>query len=191
MLGLTHAPLQFATLCTSTAWSWAETQTCALLRTWRCRRVWLCGLQSTLVPESPLPAWQMNYTNKSMHNGQGLSAAMICAGWDAIRGGQVFSLPIGGSIVPVKWAVDGSGSSYIWGFCDAEFREGMSREQAEAFVLRATCLALSTDGSSGGCVRLVTVDATGAQRRYVPQTELPTFFGELQRPEQPGRGVVV
>lgn len=117
-------------------------------------------------------------------------AAMICAGWDAVRGGQVYSLPIGGSMVPVKWAVDGSGSSFIWGFCDAEYKEGMNRQQAEAFVLRATCLAMSTDGSSGGCVRLVTVDKDGATRQFFPQTELPVFYDELPRP-QAATGMVI
>jgi len=38
---------------------------------------------------------------------------------------------------------------------------------------------MSTDGSSGGCVRLVTVDAAGAERSFHPQSELPVFFGEL------------
>jgi 20S proteasome subunit beta 1 len=116
-----------------------------------------------------------------MNGGTGLMAAMICAGWDAARGGQVFSLPIGGSIVPVSWAVDGSGSTFIWGFCDAEYRSGWSREECEAFVLKAVCLAMSTDGSSGGCVRLVTVDKDGATRTYHPQTELPVFYDELPR----------
>ena len=135
---------------------------------------------------------QINYGNKNMNQGQGLMAAMICAGWDAQRGGQVFSLPIGGSMVPVKWAVDGSGSTFIWGFCDAEYRDDFSREEAEAFVLRATCLAMSTDGSSGGCVRLVTVDRTGAKRQYFPQTQLPQFYDELERPDQTARqGMVV
>jgi 20S proteasome subunit beta 1 len=93
----------------------------------------------------------------------------------------VFSLPIGGTVVPVKWAVDGSGSTYIWGFLDSEFREGLTREEAQALVLKATCLAMSTDGSSGGCVRLVTIDAAGDVRSYHPQSELPVFHDELPR----------
>ena len=161
----------------------------------------------------------MNYNNKSANHGHGLSAAMICAGWDARKGGQarprtlarpvyaalrtpaapeldsppalslaqVYSLPIGGTLAPVKWAVDGSGSSYIWGFCDAEFREGFTRAEAQAFVLQATCLAMSTDGSSGGCVRLVTVDASGAERTYHPQSALPVFYDELPRVPAPVR----
>jgi len=126
-----------------------------------------------------------------MNHGEGLMAAMICAGWDGARGGQVFSLPIGGSMVPVKWAVDGSGSTFIWGFCDAEYRDDMSAAEAEAFVHRAVCLAMSTDGSSGGCVRLVTVDAAGARRQYFPQSALPTFVDELPRPEAAEGGMVV
>ena len=106
---------------------------------------------------------------------------------------QVYSLPIGGTAVSVKWTVDGSGSTFIWGFCDAEFREGFTRAQAQEFVRRAVCLAMSTDGSSGGCVRLVTVDAAGAQREYFPQSDLPVFYDELPRVPAGGggRGVVV
>ena len=129
----------------------------------------------------------MNYQNKSMNRGEGLMAAMICAGWDARRGGQVYSLPIGGSMVAVKWAVDGSGSSFIWGFCDAEYRDGMSRQQCEAFVARATALAMSTDGSSGGCVRLVTVSAEGAQRTFLPHNQLPKFVDEKREPVLAGQ----
>lgn len=84
-------------------------------------------------------------------------------------------------MVAVKWAVDGSGSSYIWGFLDAEYRDGLDRAAAEALVLRATCLAMSTDGSSGGCVRLVTVSQSGATRTYHPQCQLPVFHDEMPR----------
>ena len=51
-------------------------------------------------------------------------AAMIVAGWDRHRGPQVYSLPIGGSIIPEPWITDGSGSTYIWGFMDSEFKCG-------------------------------------------------------------------
>ena len=88
-----------------------------------------------------------------------LMAAMIVAGWDEKHGGQVFSLPIGGTMVPVSWAVDGSGSVFIHGFIDAEYRHGMSRAEAEAFVTRAISLAMARDGSSGGLIRLVVVRA--------------------------------
>ena len=96
---------------------------------------------------------QINYTNKNMN----LMAAMIVAGWDETKGGQVFSLPIGGTMVPVSWAVDGSGSTFIWGFIDSEYKHDMTREDAEDFVTRAINLAMARDGSSGGLIRLVVV----------------------------------
>ena len=98
-------------------------------------------------------AQQINYTNKNMN----LMAAMIVAGWDETTGGQVFSLPIGGTMVPVSWAVDGSGSTFIWGFIDSEYKHNMTREEAEDFVTRAINLAMARDGSSGGLIRLVVV----------------------------------
>ena len=48
-------------------------------------------------------------------------------------------------------------------------REDMEREEAEHFVSEAIALAMSTDSSSGGCIRLVTcnkvreVAGTGVQ----------------------------
>merc|ERR1711957_123908 len=36
---------------------------------------------------------------------------------------------------------------YIYGFCDAEYREGMNREECCTFVTRALSLAMGRDGS--------------------------------------------
>ena len=60
---------------------------------------------------------QLNYGNKNM-----LMAAMIVAGWDERGGGQVFGVPISGTLVQEPWAIDGSGSTFIWGFLDSEYR---------------------------------------------------------------------
>lgn len=65
---------------------------------------------------SPLPH-QINYNNKDH-----LVGAMLIAGWDRHGGGQVYGAPIGGTLVKEKWAIDGSGSTYIWGYCDNEYR---------------------------------------------------------------------
>lgn len=58
----------------------------------------------------------MNYQYKQ------LLGAMIVAGWDRERGGQVYGCPIGGTLVQESWTTDGSGSTYIWGYLDATFR---------------------------------------------------------------------
>lgn len=73
-----------------------------------------------LTPLLPSPIHsQLNYGNKQM-----LLGAMVIAGYDRAKGGQVFACPIGGTLLPDKWAIDGSGSTFIWGYCDAEYRCG-------------------------------------------------------------------
>lgn len=128
---------------------------------------------------------QMNYNNKH------LSAAMVCAGWDPRSGGQVFGIPIGGSLVPQKWSIDGSGSSYIWGLCDATYKDGMTREEAEQWVLEVITAAFARDGSSGGLVRLVTINKDGVHRRVVQGEALPHSLGEVERSSGVDRAFVV
>jgi 20S proteasome subunit beta 1 len=107
----------------------------------------------------------MNYQNKH------LVGAMIVAGWDPVEKGQVYGCPIGGTIVREKWTIDGSGSTFIWGYMDSKYEDGMTKEDAESLVLHALALAMAKDGSSGGVVRLVTIDEDGASRRMVTEND--------------------
>ena len=69
---------------------------------------------------------QLAYRNKDK-----LSAGMIIGGWDRKLGAQVYGIPLGGSMQKVPFTVGGSGSAYIYGWCDNTWRENMSREDAE------------------------------------------------------------
>lgn len=120
----------------------------------------------------------INYNNKQ------LLAAMIVAGWDAAEGGQVYGAPIGGTLTRQPWAIDGSGSTYIWSLCDSEYREGMSREETENYVTTCIASAMARDGSSGGVIRLVTVSEEGVAQRMVHGDAIPLFPGELPAPRR-------
>uniref|UniRef100_A0A8V5GQI3 proteasome endopeptidase complex n=1 Tax=Melopsittacus undulatus TaxID=13146 RepID=A0A8V5GQI3_MELUD len=100
-----------------------------------------------------------------------LSAGIIVAGWDPRRGGQVYAVPLGGLLHPQPLAIGGSGSSYVYGFVDASFRPGLSREECTHSAL-TLALAMSRDGSSGGVVRLATVTAEGVERKVLTGAEL-------------------
>jgi|TARA_B100000524_G_scaffold301421_2_gene176145 20S proteasome subunit beta 1 len=115
---------------------------------------------------------QMCYQNKDM-----LTAGIIIAGWDEMKGGQVFALPIGGALMERPYATGGSGSTYIYGFCDAYFKPGMSKEQSEEFVTKALSHAMARDGSSGGVIRLAVVTKEGVERKFVSGNKLP--YGPL------------
>ena len=57
-----------------------------------------------------------------LYNNKHLVGALIVAGWDRYKGGQVYCLPIGGTLVRENWAADGSGSLFLLGYMDSVFR---------------------------------------------------------------------
>ena len=61
---------------------------------------------------------------------------------------QVYSVPIGGAIVRQGATIGGSGSSYLYGFLDANYRPGMSKEQTVELV---SPLGLLSDSSVTSC----------------------------------------
>ena len=115
---------------------------------------------------------QLCYHNKNM-----LTAGIIVAGWDKHKGGQVFAIPVGGGLLPRPFAIGGSGSTYIYGLCDAYYRPNMTKDQCKEFVKKALSHAMARDGSSGGVIRTVKIDSSGATRNFTPGNKLP--FGPL------------
>lgn len=111
---------------------------------------------------------QLCYTNKNA-----LQAGIIVAGWHPRTGGEVYSIPLGGGVVRQPWTTGGSGSTYIYGFCDSHYKKGMSRQETEAFVIKALSLAMARDGSSGGVVRTTIIDKDGVERKMIPSDRLP------------------
>lgn len=97
------------------------------------------------------------------------SAGMIIAGYDKRNGGSVYSIPLGGSLHKQSYAIGGSGSTYIYGYCDANWQENMTEEQGIKFVKGALSEAIKWDGSSGGVIRMVVLTARGHERHlYLP-----------------------
>lgn len=99
------------------------------------------------------------------------SAGIIIAGYDQRHGGQVYSIPLGGSLHKQSFSIGGSGSTYIYGYTDAHWKENMTEEEGINFVRSALQEAIKWDGSSGGVIRLVVLTAKGAVRHlYLPDT---------------------
>nr|CAI5864771.1 unnamed protein product [Callosobruchus analis] len=107
-----------------------------------------------------------------------LMAGILVAGWDKRKGGQIYSIPIGGMCVRQPVSVGGSGSSYIYGYVDANFKPNMSKDECTKFVTNALALAMSRDGSSGGVIRLGIITEEGVERRVILGNELPKFYEE-------------
>ncbi|KAG8865355.1 Proteasome subunit beta type-1 [Tulasnella sp. 330] len=114
---------------------------------------------------------KMCYDNKDS-----LSAGIIVAGWDKDEGPSVFNIPVGGGLFKQPWAIGGSGSTYVYGYCDATYQEGWGRDETVTFVKNTLTLAMSRDGSSGGVIRMCVITEGGVERLFVPGNELPRFW---------------
>eukprot|EP01126_Amoeba_proteus_P048476 TRINITY_DN55_c0_g2_i13.p1 TRINITY_DN55_c0_g2~~TRINITY_DN55_c0_g2_i13.p1 ORF type:complete len:223 (+),score=30.76 TRINITY_DN55_c0_g2_i13:42-671(+) len=113
------------------------------------------------------------------NNKDNLTASMICAGWDKPNGGQVYIIPLGGVRFRQPVAIGGSGSTYIYSYVDANFKEKMTKEEAVRFVRHCISLAIARDGSSGGGIRTAVITASGVEREMIPGDRLPQFNPEL------------
>ncbi|TDH70688.1 hypothetical protein CCR75_002930 [Bremia lactucae] len=102
-----------------------------------------------------------------------LLAGIIVAGWDPVKGGQVFSIPIGGAMVEQDYSIGGSGSTYIYGLMDSEYRPDMTQDECQRLVKKALAHAMARDGSSGGIIRTVTITEKDVVREYTCGDDLP------------------
>jgi len=115
-----------------------------------------------LVKTAASLAKRICYANKDK-----LLAGLIVAGWDPVNGGEVYAIPLGGTCVKVPFAVGGSGSTYIYGHVDEQYKPGMTKQECIDFVTTAVKHAMDRDGSSGGIIRIVAVEPHAVERRYV------------------------
>ncbi|CAK6984666.1 proteasome subunit beta type-6 [Scomber scombrus] len=121
------------------------------------------GFHSIELDEPPLVETAANLFKASCYRyREELTAGILVAGWDKRKGGQ-----------PVS--VGGSGSTYIYGFMDSNYKQGMTKDQCMDLTAAALSLAMERDGSSGGVVRLASISEEGVERRVILGNQLPQF----------------
>ena len=104
-------------------------------------------------------------------NAGSLSASMICSGWDPYKGYQIYSVNQTGFHSEGDWAMSGSGSTFIYGYFDANFRKDMTLPEAIEFLKSAIALACYRDGSSGGIIRTVNITKDKVERTFTPYND--------------------
>jgi 20S proteasome subunit beta 1 len=82
------------------------------------------------------------FQNICYQNKDALSAGIIVAGWDKENGPSVYNIPLGGGIFRQPWAIGGSGSTYVYGYCDATYQDGWEKDETIEFVKNSTCTSL-------------------------------------------------
>ncbi|KRX61522.1 Proteasome subunit beta type-6, partial [Trichinella sp. T9] len=101
-----------------------------------------------------------------------ITAGIIVCGWDSVNGGQIYSIPISGMIMKQSWTAGGSGSVYAIGYLDTNFKPNMTEEEANNFIRKALAIAISRDGSSGGCIRLCSITEKGMEHSVIPADQV-------------------
>ncbi|KRY36853.1 Protein RFT1 -like protein [Trichinella spiralis] len=101
-----------------------------------------------------------------------ITAGIIVCGWDSVNGGQIYSIPISGMIMKQCWTAGGSGSVYAIGYLDTNFKPNMTEEEANNFIRKALAIAISRDGSSGGCIRLCSITEKGMEHSLIPADQV-------------------
>ncbi len=109
-----------------------------------------------------------------------LMAGVIVGGWDPYDGGQVFEVPLGGVLMQQDFALGGSGSTYIYGLVDSTYKKNMTKEECIVFVKTAIAHAMARDGSSGGVIRITTIDKDGVTRDCLLGDALPYMAHQSQ-----------
>ena len=107
------------------------------------------------------------------NNKDNLMAGLIVAGWDKVKGAQVYTIPLGGTRLRTPCAIGGSGSGYITGLVDHLYRADMTESECRDFVTRCVSHAMARDGSSGGVIRIVTVTASDVKEEVLFGDSLP------------------
>ncbi len=99
-----------------------------------------------------------------------LSGSMLVSGWDRLKGPQIYDVAKG-NCIESKIAYHGSGSVFMAGYLDKNFREGMSKAEAYDLLKEAISLATYRDGGSGGNIRMVDITEEGIKREYIEYSE--------------------
>ena len=64
--------------------------------------------------------------------------------------------------------MSGSGSTYVYGYIDANYKPNMTKQEAKEFLKKAVTLAMYRDNSSGGTIRMLDITKDGYTREYIP-----------------------
>ena len=112
-----------------------------------------------------------NVVKNIIYNNPGMSAHVCVSGWDPYKGYQIYDVNVTGFMQEASMNLGGSGSTYIKGYCDINFREDMSLEEAKQFITTGIQLAISRDNSSGGCIRLLNITEAKVTREMIPYSD--------------------
>jgi len=90
----------------------------------------------------------------------------VVVGIDA-SGSHLFSLDMGGSLIPDEFTATGSGTAPAFGVLEDGFKPGMTVKDAEVIAINAVKAGIARDAQSGGDIRVMSVTESGVTERVI------------------------
>lgn len=95
---------------------------------------------------------------------------LIIAGIDS-TGSHVFSIDAAGGAIEDIYTTTGSGSPYVFGVLEDNFKENMTEDEAINIAIRAMSAAMKRDAASGDGIEVVIVTKQGYKQLSVDEIE--------------------
>jgi len=103
---------------------------------------------------------------------------LILGGFDQ-TGGHVYSLDAAGGAIPDKYTSAGSGSPYVFGVLEDNYKEEMATDEGIDLAVRAITAAKNRDSASGGMIEVAVITKDGFNK--VPEEEIKKKMEKLAK----------
>jgi proteasome beta subunit len=90
----------------------------------------------------------------------------VVVGVDA-DGPQLFTLDMGGSLIPDEFTAPGSGTASAFGVLEDGYKPSLTVAEAEEIAINAVKAGIARDAQSGGEIRVMSVTKSGIMERLV------------------------
>lgn len=85
---------------------------------------------------------------------------LILGGYDD-TGGYVYSLDAAGGAIPDKYTSAGSGSPYVYGVLEDNYKDDVTIDEGVNIAIRAITAAMNRDSASGGMISIAVITKDG------------------------------
>jgi len=103
---------------------------------------------------------------------------LILGGYDG-SGGHIYSLDAAGGSIPDKYTAAGSGSPYVFGVLEDNYRDGLSIDEGIDIAVRAITAAKNRDSASGGMISLAVITKDGFEE--IPEEEMKKRIEKIKK----------
>jgi proteasome beta subunit len=101
---------------------------------------------------------------------------LILGGYDN-TGGYIYALDAAGGAIPDKYTSAGSGSPYVFGVLEDNYKDNLTTDEGVNIAIRAITAAMNRDSASGGMINIAVITKDGF--REVPEDEIKKRIEKL------------